>query len=71
MNTFRELGACKARLRAILARDDIEPGQKQAVQKAYDSLMKLGRRRNRTHAEIVRCVRDVVDWLVEALIRKP
>jgi hypothetical protein len=67
----RELNACKAQLRAILARDDIEPGQKWAVQKAYDAISRLGRRRNLTHADIARCVGQVVDWLVEALIMKP
>jgi hypothetical protein len=71
MKSFKELGACKARLRAILARSDIEPEQKQAVQKAYDALTRLGRQRNLTHAQIARCVREVVDWLIEAFIRKP
>lgn len=70
MKNCRELNACKAHLRALLARDDIEPEQKQAVQNADDVLAKLRRLRNPTHAQIARCVRKVVDWLVEAVVRK-
>lgn len=68
MRHSKELSACKAHLRVLLARDDIESGQKQAVQKGYGALARLGRIRHLTHAEIARCVRQVV---VEALLRKP
>jgi len=68
MKKVRDLQAVFAQLRALAARSDIEPRQKQLVEQAIETLKRFRRIKNPDKAEIFRCVREVAEKLLEAFL---
>jgi hypothetical protein len=68
MNRVRDLEAVIAQLRALAARGDIEPRQKQLLEQAIERLKQFRRNKNPGKAEVFRCVRDVAEKLLEAFL---
>jgi carboxylesterase type B len=68
MNKVHDLEAVFAQLRALAARGDIEPRQKQLVEQVIERLKRFRRSQNPNKAEIFRCVRDVAEKLLEAFL---
>lgn len=66
MSKLKELNAIKARLKALLARGDISPEQKQHVAAALKEVKRLGRRSNATRHDVFSCVREVAERLLRA-----
>jgi hypothetical protein len=67
MKQFKELNACIADLKALLAGNDIGPGQRQDVEAAIEELKRLRRKPDSDH---FRCVRRVAERLISAFFRK-
>lgn len=66
MKHLKDVRACLALLRALQARDDIEPRQKKAVGRALDEVLKL-RRKPPARKQTFRAIRLIAEALVEAL----
>lgn len=68
MKKVRDLEAVFARLRALAARGDIEPRQKQLVEQVIEKLKRFRRNQDPSKAELFRCVRDVAEKLLDAFL---
>ena len=68
MKKVRDLEAVLAQLRALAARSDIEPRQKQLVEQAIETLKWFRRIKTPDKAEIFRCVREVAEKLLDAFL---
>jgi len=68
MKKVRDLEAVLAQLRALAARSDIEPRQKQLVEQAIETLKWFRRIKAPDKAEIFRCVREVAEKLLDAFL---
>ena len=68
MNKAKDLEAVISSLRGVAGRSDIEPRQKQLVEKAIERLKRFRRIHNPSKAEFYRCVRDVAGNLTEAFL---
>lgn len=68
MKQFKDLNASIAHLRAVLARGDVEPEQKQNVEHAIEQLKRLRRKPHCKAADFYRCVREVTEQLLRAFI---
>jgi len=66
MKKVKDLNAAIAQLRALAARGDIKPQQKQLVEQAIERLKQFRRNSHPDKADMVRCVRDVAEKLLEA-----
>jgi len=66
MKHVKDLNAAIAQLRALAAGDDIKPRQKQLVEQAIERLKQFRRNSHPGKADMVRCVRDVAEKLLEA-----
>jgi hypothetical protein len=64
----KDLKVTISRLRELAGRSDIEPRQKQLLEKAIERLKGYRRRQNPGKAEAYRCVRDVAQDLIEAFL---
>ena len=69
MKKVRDLQAVFAQLRALAARSDIEPRQKQLLEQAIETLKRFRRNKNPNSAETYRCVRDVAEKLLQTFLR--
>ena len=69
MTRFKDLEACISLFRGLLAQHDLEPWQKEAVERAIESLRLLRRNARLDKSKIFRCVRDVCELLAEAFLR--
>ena len=68
MRKVKDLNAVFSRLQELAGRSDIEPRQKQLVERAIERLRRFRRIQNPNKAEIYRCVRDVAESLIEAFL---
>ena len=59
-----------AGLNAVLARNDIEAEHKRLLAKAIERIKRCRRKPNLTSAEVLRCVREVAEALLEAFRKK-
>jgi hypothetical protein len=66
MQQFKELNACIASLKALLAGNDIRPEQRRDVEAAIEELKYLRRKRNADGPDVYACVRRVAENLVSA-----
>lgn len=69
MKGSRDLRAVDAELRALIARDDVDPDQKRHVEAAIIELRALRRKRKREQADVYACVRKVAEHLLRAFYR--
>jgi len=70
MRRNRALRACIAEFDALLERNDLEPEQRDDVERSRKRLKELGRMKNPTKAEMFDCVREISKELLDALRRK-
>ena len=68
MKKVKDLEAVFAQLRALAARGNIEPQQKQLLEQAIETLKRFRRIKSPNKPEIFRCVRDVAEKLLEAFL---
>jgi predicted PP-loop superfamily ATPase len=69
-NFFKDLDASISQLRALLARNDIEPDQKENVEHALKELKRLRREPHYKQVNIYRCVREVTERLLRAFVKR-
>jgi len=69
MQQIKELNAVLAQLRALVAGNNVEPGQKQEVEKAIETLRRFRRKPDSTRADMFRCVREVAENLLRAFLK--
>jgi hypothetical protein len=69
MKQFKELNACIADLQAVRVGSDIRPEQKKNVEAAIEQLRRLRRKPHAKTDEVYRCVREIVDRLIEAFLK--
>jgi hypothetical protein len=67
---FKELNACIADLKALLAGNDIGPGQRRDIEMAIEELKCLRRKRDATRVDVYGCVRKIAEKLVSAFFTK-
>ena len=70
MNRSKDLNAITARLRALVARDDVGPDQKKLVEVALNEMKRLRRKAHFTQADVYFCVRRVAENLLNAFFRE-
>jgi hypothetical protein len=68
MKKVKDIEAVIAQLRALAARSDIEPRQKQLLEQVIERLKRFRRNSNPNKADAFRCVRDVAERLLEAFL---
>lgn len=69
MQQFKELNACIAGLKALLAGNDIRPEQRKDVEAAIEELRYLRRKRNADGPDVYACVRRIAESLINAFFR--
>lgn len=69
MKQFKDVNACIADLRALLARSDIGPEQRKDVEAAIEHLRRLRRKPDATMVDVYRCVRGVASRLIKAFVK--
>jgi hypothetical protein len=70
MHQSRDLKTIIAELKALIARSDVGPDQKEYVEVALKELKQLRRRPNPTQAEVFFCVRRVAESLLSAFYKE-
>jgi hypothetical protein len=65
----KEMKVCIVQLQAMLTRNDIEPEQKASVESAIRALRFLDRKPHPQPYEVARCVRQVVEKLLQAFLK--
>jgi hypothetical protein len=63
---YKELNASIAALRALLAGSDIRSDQRKDVEEAIREAQRLRRKPHATRPDVYRCVRRIVDRLINA-----
>jgi len=66
MEKNKDLRAIIAELKALIARSDVGPEQKECVEMALSELRRLRRKPKPTHSEVFFCVRKVAESLLKA-----
>jgi hypothetical protein len=66
---FKELNACTAALKALLAGNDIRPEQRRDVEAAIEELRRLRRKRDASQSEVYGCVRRITERLIKAFFK--
>jgi hypothetical protein len=61
--------ACIADVKALLARDDLTPEQRQTAEFVLSHLRKLARMKKPTQREISRCVGEITEKLIRAFAK--
>ena len=69
MNQCKDLRAIIAELKALVARSDVDPDQKEYVEVALKELKQLRRTSNSTQAEVFFSVRRVAESLLKAFYK--
>jgi hypothetical protein len=66
---FKELNACIADLKALLAGNDVRPEQRKDVEAAIEELRRLRRKRNASQPDFYGCVRRITERLIKAFFK--
>lgn len=66
---FKELNACIANLKALLAGNDVRPEQRKDVEAAIEELRRLRRKRDTSQPDVYGCVRRITERLIKAFFK--
>lgn len=66
MKQFKDVNVVIAQLTALIARDDVDSDQERHVEGAINSLRRLKRNPHLDQADVLACVREVAERLLDA-----
>ena len=66
----RALRACVAKFDVWLSRNELEPEQRDDIERCRKRIKELGRIKNPTQADVFNCIREISEKLLDAALRK-